>query len=94
MMRVKAQLTRVLNEPETTSRANSIGGSSGTEKTRHDFTAATWPAVDGGLIRAVHPCAAACPVRRRHTLASGRDPPLGLVPEAAVVVFDQVWPIE
>jgi hypothetical protein len=41
------------------------------------FTAATWPAVDGGLILPVRPCAAARPVRWRHNLASGRDQPWG-----------------
>ena len=28
----------------------------------HTFTAATWPTLDGGLIQAGHPCAAARPV--------------------------------
>ncbi len=58
------------------------------------FPAATWPAVDGGLILPVPPL-------RGGPSGSAASQPcvwprsaVGLVPEAVVVVFDQVWPLE
>src|SRR6266700_6570057 len=58
------------------------------------FPAAIWPAVDGGLILPVPPL-------RGGPSGSAASQPcvwprsaVGLVPEAVVVVFDQVWPLE